>query len=155
MGGSNDPVAVRARTGPGEEGWAKSEFGANSWPSFESISAQLPADQWSMASAAGKYRNWPCTNMVDAFFGNASATAMHDVGGAAFKRQLYQSAIAQTLYLKTMIQAWRSTNILISIWWMYNELWPTGSWGSVEYGSPVPGQILGGRWRPVRNDFLD
>ena len=47
---------------------------------------------------------------------------MHETGEEAFKRQLYQSLISQTLYLKTMIQAWRSTNIMISIWWMYNEL---------------------------------
>jgi hypothetical protein len=53
--------------------------------------------------------------------------AMHETGEAAFKRQLYQSLISQTLYLKTMIQAWRSSNIMISIWWMYNELWPTGA----------------------------
>ena len=132
--------------------------------------------------------------------------AMHETGEAAFKRQLYQSLISQTLYLKTMIQAWRSSNIMISIWWMYNELWPTGAcvvaaaviavtatlsvmsrvlcviksterltstmrvcgcvaawlcvavnimscvvagWGSIEYGSPVPGQVIGGRWKPL------
>ena len=26
---------------------------------------------------------------------------------------------------------------------------PTGCWGSVEYGGPVPGQVLGGRWKPL------
>ena len=40
--------------------------------------------------------------------------------------QLYQSMISQQLYLKTMIEAWRTTNVWLSIWWMYNELWPTG-----------------------------
>ena len=39
--------------------------------------------------------------------------------------QLYQSMISQQLYLKTMIEAWRTTNVWLSIWWMYNELWPT------------------------------
>jgi len=35
--------------------------------------------------------------------------------------------ISQQLYLKTMIEAWRTTNVWLSIWWMYNELWPTVS----------------------------
>ena len=34
--------------------------------------------------------------------------------------------------------------------WMYNEVWPCASWGSIEYGPPdQPGQLLGGRWRPL------
>ena len=28
-------------------------------------------------------------------------------------------------------------------------MWPTGGWGSIEYGSPVPGQLVGGRWKPL------
>ena len=33
---------------------------------------------------------------------------------------------------------------------MYNEVWPCASWGSIEYGPPdQPGQLLGGRWRPL------
>ena len=52
MGGGNNPQAVPAFTGAGHEGWARSEFGANSWPSFEGISAQLPREEWSMDSRA-------------------------------------------------------------------------------------------------------
>eukprot|EP01047_Picozoa_sp_COSAG01_P040744 COSAG01_NODE_3448_length_6086_cov_4.407049_7_plen_61_part_00 len=42
----------------------------------------------------------------------------------------------------------------------YNELWPTSGWGSIEYGSPVAGQVLGGRWKPLhyemrRSTFAD
>jgi hypothetical protein len=130
MGGANNPSAVPAWTGPGQEGWAKSEFGANGWPSFESISPQLPKDQWSTDSPGAKQRNWNVSNIIEGFFGLPAAVAMHETGEVAFKRQLYQSLIAQTLYLKTMIQSWRSSNIMISIWWMYNELWPTGGWVS-------------------------
>jgi len=31
--------------------------------------------------------------------------------------------------------------------WQLNEIFPTGGWGSLEYGSargPTPGQVLGG-----------
>ena len=121
MGGGNNPYAVPAYTGPGHEGWAKSEFGANSWPSFESVSAQLPQDQWGMSTVAAKQRNWNVSNIIGGFFGHgAAADCCHPlsgrVGEAAFKRQLYQSMIAQLLYLKTTIQAWRSTNIMLSLW---------------------------------------
>jgi beta-mannosidase len=31
-----------------------------------------------------------------------------------------------------------------------NEIWPTGGWGSLEYGTPsVQGQVVGGRWKPL------
>jgi hypothetical protein len=34
--------------------------------------------------------------------------------------------------------------------WQFNEIWPTGGWGSIEYGAPnIPGQVLGGRWKPL------
>lgn len=42
----NDPTAIPALTGPGYEGWYKSEFGCVSWSSFESMSADMPQDQW-------------------------------------------------------------------------------------------------------------
>ena len=34
--------------------------------------------------------------------------------------------------------------------WQLAEIWPTGGWGSLEYGTPSqPGQVLGGRWKPL------
>ena len=42
----NVPTTAPAFTGPGHEGWYKSEFGCTVWPSFESIATQLPKDQW-------------------------------------------------------------------------------------------------------------
>lgn len=35
--------------------------------------------------------------------------------------------------------------------WQLNEIWPTGGWGSLEYGSPVAGQVFGGRWKILHN----
>merc|ERR1712232_1221016 len=37
--------------------------------------------------------------------------------------------------------------------WQYNEIWPTGGWGSIEYGTVgfTPGQVLGGRWKPLHH----
>jgi hypothetical protein len=35
--------------------------------------------------------------------------------------------------------------------WQYNEIWPTGGWGSIEYGTVgfTKGQVIGGRWKPL------
>ena len=30
-----------------------------------------------------------------------------------------------------------------------NENWPTGGWGAIEYGTKGPGQVVGGRWKPL------
>ena len=35
--------------------------------------------------------------------------------------------------------------------WSLNDIWPTGGWGSLEWGNPhSPGQSTGGRWKPLR-----
>ena len=104
--------ATPALTGAGEEGWYRSEFGATSWPSFESVSANLPPEQWGMSTAAGAQRNWNVSNVIYTYFGvNAVVSGMKQSGEAAFKQQLYQSAIGQLLFLKTEIESWRSSNV--------------------------------------------
>jgi len=45
-------------------------------------------------------------------------------GRAAFQRQLYQSMIAQLLFMKVTIEAYRSSNAWGTIFWMFNEIWP-------------------------------
>ena len=80
-----------------------------------------PGEPWDSISQGAKDLVSGCLKVVPTErIGIKAAVAMHEVGEAAFKRQLYQSLIAQTLYLKTMIEAWRSTNVMLSIWWMYN-----------------------------------
>jgi len=153
VGGTNDPTATPAWTGPGEEGWYRSEFGCVAWSSFESMTAQLPSDQWGMQTPAGVNRNWSPANIINVFFGGRAAAAMSETGEVAFKRQLYQSMVGQALFLKTEIEGWRSQNVFGTTIWMYNEMWPTGGWGSIEYGSTVPGQVSGGRWKPLHYQF--
>ena len=159
-GGPNHPTLVPANLGAGEEGWYRSEFGCVAWSSFESMTAEMPSSEWSMLSAGAKNRNWNPSNVIGTFFGEAAAAAMVESGEVAFKRQLYQSMVGQALFLKTEIEAWRSQNVWGTTFWMYNEvsslailqllvtskslrdscdnqIWPTGGWGSIEYGSPV------------------
>ena len=138
--------------GPGFVGWFRSEFGANAWSSFESMAAQLPSDAWSMSSSASSHRNWNVSNVINTYFGDkAVAVGMRQSGAAAFQRQLYQSMVSQLLFMKVAVEAWRSTNVFGTIFWMYNEVWPTGGWGSIEYGpADAPGQVAGGRWKPLQ-----
>jgi hypothetical protein len=110
---------------------------------------------------------------MDAFFGQQDWNA---TGEAALKQQLYFSQLGQALVQVRQIQAWRATNVFGIMFWMYNEIWPTGGWGkhsykhssactavsrpaltdglclqgSIEYGGSTPGQVAGGRWKPFQ-----
>lgn len=60
--------------------------------------------------------------------------------------------LSQALEMKSNIETRRSQNQLGCIVWQYNEIWPTGGWGSIEYGTVghTQGQVLGGRWKPLQ-----
>ena len=78
--------------------------------------------------------------------------------------------------MKSNIENRRSGNEFGTVIWQLGEIWPTGGWGSLEYGtftlsifvfnsillftfyyssnivqkaSPEKGQVLGGRWKPL------
>ena len=134
----NHPTLVPAHIGAGEEGWYRSEFGCVSWSSFESMSAEMPPDQWSMLSPGAKDRNWNPSNIIAKFFGTAAADAMAESGEVPFKRQIYQSLVGQALFLKTEIEGWRANNLWGSTFWMYNEIWPTGGCKSSRCCGRIP-----------------
>jgi hypothetical protein len=78
---------------------------------------------------------------------------LQEIGREAFQRQLYQSMIAQMLFMKVTIEAYRSSNSWGVLFWQYNDIWPTGSWGSIEYGANETGQVIGGRWKPLHYEL--
>ena len=45
------------------------------------------------------------------------------------------------LKVKAEVEHYRSQNIFGLLVWQLNEIWPTGGWGSVEYGGDKPGQV--------------
>lgn len=62
--------------------------------------------------------------------------------------------------MQANIETRRSGNSFGTLIWQLNEIWPTGGWGSLEYGTPVAGQVIGGRWKPLhyllaRSTFAD
>lgn len=112
------------------------------------------------------YRNYPCDSIVQMYFGG-DKKSLGEVGEEAFKKQLWQCMMGQALEMKSNIETRRSKNTLGTLQkrlfqssnhnfdlsltgitvWQYNEIWPTGGWGSIEYGCPMqtcPGQVVGG-----------
>jgi beta-galactosidase/beta-glucuronidase len=59
--------------------------------------------------------------------------------------------LGQMLQQKGDIEARRTANSQGMVTWQLNEIWPTGGWGSLEYGTVgfTKGQVLGGRWKPL------
>jgi len=59
--------------------------------------------------------------------------------------------IAQALIIKSDISTRRSRNSFGTLLWQHNEIWPTGGWGSIEYGNVgyTSGGVVGGRWKPL------
>lgn len=80
---------------------------------------------------------------------------MDDVGEDAFSMQLYQSMMAQALWVKGKVATMRARNSFGSLIWQLNENWPTGGWGALEYGPNrlMAKQIAGGRWKPLMHVF--
>jgi len=75
------------------------------------------------------------------------------VGAKVFQKHLWQCMIGQALNIKQNIEGRRQSNQFGIIVWQFNEIWPTGGWGSIEYGTVgyTKGQVLGGRWKPLQH----
>ena len=122
-----------------------SEFGAVGWSSFESVSALLDEDHWSLHgnqppnhcnwgflgpnqctgnNSLGE-RNYPADSEILAYFGGAQVD-LDRVGEAAFKRQLWQAMMAQALEVKVYTEQHRAINAFGLQIWQLNEIWPTG-----------------------------
>lgn len=142
--GRSGPIGVDLK------GTVFSEYGFTVMSSFESMSATLSPEHWGISQPVWSERNYPCDNFIHAFFG-AQHSNVSAVGESALKRQTWQCMIAQALAQKQYTEALRSMNTVLVQFWQYNEIWPTGGWGSIEYGSPVAGQSIGGRWKPLQH----
>jgi hypothetical protein len=172
-GGSSDelfsariPLTLApAPTGPQYENVFASEFGCVVMSSFESMSPTLDPQHWGLHAGMAAdnctsggdnictggnpmaQRNYPCDNIIEVYFGRYD---LGKVGEQEFKKQLYHCMLGQALEMKADIQARRAQNQLGVIVWQLNEIWPTGGWGSLEYGNTaLEGQVLGGRWKPL------
>eukprot|EP00026_Physarum_polycephalum_P002050 Phypoly_transcript_02054.p1 GENE.Phypoly_transcript_02054~~Phypoly_transcript_02054.p1 ORF type:complete len:936 (+),score=107.47 Phypoly_transcript_02054:132-2939(+) len=154
--------------GLGQPNQFTSEFGSATWSSFESLSGTLSPSHWSLHGGGppdkctGSWnndctgtnplaqRNYPCDNIYAVYYGTDSLKELDQDGESAFKQQLFKCMIGSALVTKAYIEETRSRNCFGTLIWQFNEIWPTGGWGSIEYGSNVPGQVVGGRWKPTQ-----
>ena len=119
-------------------------------------------------------RNYPPHSFIETYFGNGSLPSLNLTGSLAFQRQLYLAVLSQAIEMKADIGTRRTNAHTGTIYWQgaksykrvkrdcfmmtspcclrscaANEIWPTGGWGSLEYGTVgfTPGQVVGGRWK--------
>ena len=136
------------QTGPAIPGYFVSETGVTGFSSFESMSATLSKENYGVHTKPFHQRNYPCDNWIYSYFRQID---LNLTGARAFQKQLYFCMFAQGLHMKAQVESWRANNIWGMLLWQYNEIWPTGGWGSIEYGTPVDGQVIGGRWKPLQH----
>jgi beta-mannosidase len=93
-------------------------------------------------------RNYAADNRIRAYFGDAD---LNSVGEDYFSLQMYQSMMAQVFYIKGRVEMMRVQNSFGALIWQLNENWPTGGWGTLEYGprAGMTNQVAGGRWKPL------
>lgn len=165
---ANIPLNITAGdTGLSFQSVFASEFGATVMSSFESMAPTLAPEHWALhagqpsdtcSGGFGKecegpnvmaQRNYPCDSFIFVYFGHRGQD-LNATGEVNFKQQLYQCMIGQALEIKQNIETRMSQNTFGILVWQLNEIWPTGGWGSIEYGNPnFPGQVIGGRWKPL------
>jgi beta-mannosidase len=167
------PLNPSTRSSLGLSNVFTSEFGSVGWSSWESVSPTIAPTHWALHGGAPKanctggfssqctptnvmaQRNYPCDSILITYFGGQQ-TDLDQVGEQHFKKQLFQCLYGQALVLKTYIEQHRSTNTYGLQIWQLNEIWPTGGWGTIEYGTvEVAGQVEGGRWKPAHHWLRD
>ena len=152
-------VQPRFPVGAAEPGYFRTETGCSVLSSFESMAPTLSPANWGIHSPPFHERNYPCDPIILSYFGGS--VDLDARGEAALKQQTYLCMLGQALQRKADVESWRSGNVWGSLLWQLAEIWPTGGWGSLEYGSPSrEGQVVGGRWKPLhhflrRSSFAD
>lgn len=102
-------------------------------------------------------RNNAADNEIVTFFAVNYPEDFETASELNLKKQLYLAMIAQALIVKSDISTRRSRNSFGTVVWQHNEVWPTGGYGSIEYGSTssTKGQVIGGRWKPLHYFYKD
>lgn len=116
-----------------------SEFGYQSFPSFETVASFCPPDQFNVFSPVMDHHqkcvrgNAPIIGMFGKYFRMPES----------FGDFLYLSQVQQALAIKTGVEFWRTLKprCMGTIFWQLNDNWPVASWASIEYG---------GKWKQLQ-----
>ncbi len=109
-----------------------SEFGYQSFPSFETVKTYADPANYNVFSPLVDYHEKcyhgcaPIIGMFGKYFRMPSR----------FEDFLYLSQVQQALAIKTGVEYWRSLRprCMGTIIWQLNDNWPVASWSSLEYG---------------------
>lgn len=133
--------------GVAHPGWFASEFGISVYSSFESMSATLSPQYWTAHNDAMYQRNYAADSLIYTYFGVAPYNQTVP-GARTLQAVTYLSMLSSALHLASDIANRRAQNQFGLLIWQLGEVWPTGGWGSLEYGPlKQPGQVVGGRWK--------
>ena len=109
-----------------------SEFGYQSFPSFNTVKTYADASDWNITSPVMEWHqrnNGGNSKIVEMF------TRLFRFP-KGFEHFLYLSQVQQALAIKTATEYWRSTKPICMgiLYWQLNDVWPVASWSSIEYG---------------------
>ena len=78
-------------------------------------------------------RSYASDNFIDVYFPTQTWTPTGSL--AVLRKATYLGMLGQALEMAADISVRRSQNAWGCITWQLNEIWPTGGWGSLEYGT--------------------
>ena len=117
-----------------------SEFGYQSFPSFEVASTFCPPDQRNITAPVMELhqKNSGGNGKINDMFGRNFR--MPD----GFRNTLWLSQLQQALIIKTGVEYWRHHMPICmgTLYWQLNDNWPVASWSSLEFG---------GRWKQLHH----
>jgi beta-mannosidase len=109
-----------------------SEFGYQSFPSAETLSDVVPADQRNPTAPLMEHhqRNEGGNKRILQRMGDHFRMPSH------FEDFVYLSQIQQGMAIQTAVEHWRRSkpHCMGAIYWQLNDLWQCASWSSIEYG---------------------
>ena len=116
-----------------------SEFGYQSFPSFETVSGYCPEEQFNVFSPVMDHHqkcglgNAPIIGMFGRYYRMPED----------FRSFLYLSQVQQAEAIKTGVEYWRTLKPRCqgTLFWQLNDNWPVASWASIEYG---------GKWKQLQ-----
>ncbi|XP_071481177.1 beta-mannosidase-like [Diadema antillarum] len=122
-----------------------SEYGVQSWPSFETLSHVSIATDWSYDSAFSAHRQHHAlgqSQMLAAIQRHFNLPSSKDQL-KYYKDLLYLTQISQALCIKFETEHYRRLRSLLmdgqghcmgALYWQLNDIWQAPTWSSIEYG---------------------
>ncbi|ELY99146.1 beta-mannosidase [Natrialba aegyptia] len=109
-----------------------SEFGYQSFPSVDALSAVLPDEELNPTAPLMEHhqRNEDGNRTILQRMASSFRIPF------SFEDFVYLSQVQQALAMKVAIEHWRrlKPNCMGTLYWQLNDLWPCASWSSIEYG---------------------